>query len=185
MEKGVGPTQGRRGRRSATSVRVGVQEARLSPGPWGRRAVSTAPLGGSPPAVATGPGNTWAGPGNTWAAGRWLTEAKGHADGCCSAEMPPGGAADSHTPSRPQGAAGRVLPLDGRQRLGSQATCPCPFWAWGVPDAALLEAGPGCFALDLRSVTDTANPGATGLKPWLPGPSGSSSQGGRRPATST
>lgn len=49
----------------------------------------------------------------------------------------------THTPQRPQRGAGRLLPLDGRQRLGSWATCLCPFWAWGFPDAALLEAGPG------------------------------------------
>ena len=33
---------------SAARVRVGVQEAHLSPGPWGRRAGSTVPPGGGP-----------------------------------------------------------------------------------------------------------------------------------------
>lgn len=94
------------------------KESRLHSSPWGQ-----------PPCVATGTGNTWA-------AGGWPTEAKGHADGCCSAEMPQGGAADSHTlettggrwtraPSGWQAAAG-VLGLPptsflglGRPRCGS------------------------------------------------------------------
>ena len=173
----MGPTQGQRGRRSATSVRVGVQEARLSPGPWGRRAVSTARCGGSHPAWPQGLGTRGRRAGGRQKQRATLTDV---ALRKCRREE-----RRTHTPWRPRGAAGRVLPLDGRQQLGSWASCPRPFWAWGVPDAALLEAGPGCFALDLRSVTDAANPGATVLKPWLQGPSGSSSQGGRRPATST
>ena len=60
----VGERRGaRRGRGDggpAASVRVGVQEARLSPAPWGRRAASTAPHGGCLPAVAA-----------RWAGGAW------------------------------------------------------------------------------------------------------------------
>lgn len=100
-------------------------------------------LWGQPPCVATGPGNTWA-------AGGWPTEAKGHADGCCSAEMPQGGAADSHTLETTGG------PLDA-----------CSLWmagsSWGPGPPAHVLSGPGA------SQTRPCWRQAPAASPWICG----------------
>lgn len=67
-------------------MRVGVQEARLSPGPWGRRAVSTAPSGGGLPAAAAALRGRGLGTRGRRAAAAY---AKGAAVGQRSAGMPP------------------------------------------------------------------------------------------------
>ena len=98
------------------------------------------------------------------------TFARGAAVGRRSAGMPPLPAAVmayrspglSHTPETTGRRCTRA-PSEWQAAAGVLGHLPMSF-------LGLLEAGPGCFGLDLRSVMDAANPGAAVLSPGCRGP---------------
>lgn len=155
-----GPAQGQKGRRVGRQSKGGRpggptcpqgpgEESRLHSTPWGRRPPCCGRRAWGKRGRGLGlVGGAWEHVGGAWehVDGAWEhvggRRGRGQKQRAMLMDVAlPGkceeGVADS-TPRATEG-AGRLLPLDGRQRLGSWATCLCPFWAWGFPDAALLS----------------------------------------------